>query len=340
MNIDIWNRHEITFSMDDSAVTEIEKLFGPETGRFSLAVIRNIQGLYEALVRERHANAGSLDSDGKIVVPVSIVTYAQSSNGINFEMPGIISLSPSSPFDSVAVEDPTILNLNGINYVFTTGVQMHSKADDRANGYVETNIMMATGDTLTNLEDNKVILTPQDVSKDISELEIAMVKEPELVIDSEGNIQHMIYEVGTNLGSQIAICRNVSGKPSHGYLDHRIMLSTRENMWDSDHVSTGPTIPLNNGDILMFYNGRNSPNERGFSSWAIGIVIFSKDLTRVLYRSENPVILPPNEIGPDNQLIAFANSLVVDPSSSVSKLYLTAADTRMQAVEVMLNRAQ
>jgi predicted GH43/DUF377 family glycosyl hydrolase len=118
------------------------------------------------------------------------------------------------------------------------------------------------------------------------------------------------------------------------YQNHRVLINPREEKWDSQHVSPGPIIKTSGGDLLMFYNSRGPKNkDDNTPTWAIGSVIIDVSSGRLLERSEQPIIRPPEEIGPDGQLIAFANSVL----EKKQWLYYTAADKRMIVASYAVN---
>lgn len=314
MEIGVKETNDVTFT------PEIGKE-DPETlGAMSMAVVK-INDYYSTLFRELH------QPEAPQPILESVLAFASSKNGVDFERSGVVALRPTKKpesFDRLAVEDPTIVKMDGIYYVFHTAVR---PASGRG---VETAIQLASGKSLENIGNKRIILTPQDVKVDLGS--VNMVKEPEFFQLPDGSWT-MIYEFADFEKSRIAIAtsKNLTGP----YSGHRILLDTRSDFWDSQHTSPGPLFSTSRRDICMFYNGRGARNELDQTpTWAIGYVIIDTKTGAISNRSETPIIRPPNEIGPDNQLIAFANSLVQEGDRRIQTLYYTIADKRSACARI------
>ena len=72
----------------------------------------------------------------------------------------------------------------------------------------------------------------------------------------------------------------------------------------------------------MFYNGRD------FRTWAIGEVLFDPETLGIDERSLVPLIVPPPELGPENQFIAFSSGALVEGETVY--LYHHIADRRIR----------
>jgi predicted GH43/DUF377 family glycosyl hydrolase len=80
------------------------------------------------------------------------------------------------------------------------------------------------------------------------------------------------------------------------------LFDTRENQWDSWHLSTGPVLTTDARRPVMFYNGATK-----LANWRIGWVIFNENYTRILARCDEPLItLSPRKTG--DTAIGFAAS--------------------------------
>lgn len=294
-------------------------------GTMSMAVLK-MGDYYDALCRELHK------PDVPEPVLYSVLGFVTSPNGVDFERSGIIPLRPGErpdSWDRLAVEDPTVVvtQMDGMNkyHVFHTAVRP-------VPGGVETAIQLATGPSLDKIGDKKLILTPQDVKAELGRVD--MVKEPEFFMAKDGR-WFMIYEFADGEKSRIAMARSVGGNVEGPYREHRLLFDIREGKWDSQHVSPGPIFATSRGDIFMFYNGRGPKNpEDQTPTWAIGCAIIDSARGGVLLRSDKPLITPPGEIGPNNQLIAFANSLVKEEGRTTQSLYYTIADRRSAVATV------
>lgn len=291
----------------------------------SMAVV-SMKDYYDALYRQvSRPRSGEL-------IPESVLAFASSSNGVDFSRSGLIPLKPNREINSIdrlAVEDPTIVKLDSKYYVF------HSAVSPKTSGEgVQVAIQVVEGESLEHLELNKkIVLTPQDVQDSLG-VKVDMVKEPEFYFGKDG-LWHMIYEHTGRGFSEIAIAE--SPQLTGPYRNNRSLLEVRPRAWDSQHLSPGPLLLTSQGDALMFYNGRGPKNpEDQTPSWSIGHAIINTKTGAIIDRSNTPIIRPPEEIGPGNQLISFANSIISE-GSRINKLYYTVADTRSAVASIFIN---
>lgn len=319
MEISVESTQNVKFNYDSKNNPEI-------IGTMSMAV--NLMGQhYQGLYRELHQQ----ENENNNPIRYSVLGFASSENGVDFTRSKIIALSPTlldKNRDRLAVEDPTIVTVDGEKYVFYSAVEPKKNNEEG----VLVSIGMVKGQTLKalNQNDRKIILTPEKVGGQLNR-KVDMVKEPEFIRTKDGKWL-MIYEFGSDGVSRIGMAE--SKTLTGDYQKHRVLINPREGSWDSQHVSPGPIITTSRGDLLMFYNGRGPKNAQDQTpTWAIGSVIIDLSGGSLLERSEQPVIRPPEEIGPDGQLIAFANSVV----EKKQMLYYTAADKRMIVASYVAN---
>ncbi len=150
---------------------------------------------------------------------------------------------------------------------------------------------------------------------------IDMCKEGELMLQPEQEYDPLFYEFADSTSSRLAVAKAFFFRRKSTVRDSELWLDTRPGKWDSDHVSTGPIVDFGTKK-LMFYNGRDS------QTWAIGEVVFNPLTLEVEYRSEEPLIIPPKEIGWANQFIAFSSGvLIID---GIVHLYHHIADKRVR----------
>jgi beta-1,2-mannobiose phosphorylase / 1,2-beta-oligomannan phosphorylase len=98
------------------------------------------------------------------------------------------------------------------------------------------------------------------------------------------------------------------------------LFEARPETWDSWHLSTGPILDANPEFPVMFYNGATEK-----AQWRIGWVVFDSTYTRVVARSELPLIMPHLKRNADDTDIAFAASALENADSSLW-LYYSVAD--------------
>jgi predicted GH43/DUF377 family glycosyl hydrolase len=266
-------------------------------------------------------------------IPESVLAFASSINGVDFSRSGLIPLKPTKEINSIdrlAVEDPTVVKEGEMYYVFHSAVSPKTGSEG-----VQVAIQVVKGKSLKHLEPEKqTVLTPKEVQNSLGE-KVDMVKEPEFYFGKDG-LWHMIYEHTGRGFSEIAIAE--SPQLTGPYRNNRPLLEVRPGSWDSQLLSPGPLLSTSGGDILMFYNGRGPKNsEDQTPSWSIGHVIIDAGTGAVSDRSGSPIIRPPEEIGPGNQLISFANSITPIEGGKTNRLYYTVADTRSAVASIFVN---
>jgi len=318
MDIEVRNIEKVKFTPTIEDDPEIQ-------AAMSMAVT-SMGNYYEALYRQV---SKLLFGD---VVPESVIAFASSTNGVDFSRSGLIPLRPTKEqgsLDQIGVEDPTVV-VDGIYYVFHSAVSRKTSGEG-----VQVAIQVVKGRDLKHLGNEKqIVLTPRQVQDSLGE-KVDMVKEPEFFWGKDG-LWHMVFEHTGRGFSEIAIAESqwLVGP----YRNFRPLLEVRPNCWDSQHVSPGPLLLTSQGDVLMFYNGRGpKSSDDQTPAWSTGYVIIDAKTGAVSNRSENPLIRPPEEIGPDNQLICFANSIVPIGGTRVNNLYYTVADKRMEVARIIAN---
>lgn len=316
MSVSLIETHDVTFSPDFKANPEI-------IAAMSMAVIKT-EDYYQTLYRQ-------VQKKDNQPIPESVLAFASSRNGVDFTRSGVISLQPSKEKNSedvLAVEDPTIVELDGKKYVFCTAV----KPKEGTNGVLAA-IEVVSGIDLKNIEDKKqIIIRPDEVGKELGR-KVDMVKEPEF-IRLKDNTWVVLYEFADGQTSRIGMARSVN--LTGPYRNHQLLMDTRNQGWDCQHISPGPIMITSRGDIIMLYNGRGPKNMNDQTPmWSIGSVIIDADKGSIIEgtRSEKPIIVPPEEIGPNNQLIAFSNSII----ASEQRLYYTVADKRSRVAKLDFN---
>lgn len=316
MSISLIETHDVNFSPDFKANPEI-------IAAMSMAVVKT-EDYYQTLYRQ-------VQKKDNQPIPESVLAFASSQNGVDFTRSGTISLQPSrekNSEDILAVEDPTIVELDGKKYIFCTAVK-----PKEGNEGVLTAIEVVSGIDLQNIDDNKqIVIRPSDVEKEMNR-NVDMVKEPEF-IRLHDNTWIILYEFADGQKSRIGIAQstNLIGP----YRNHRLLMDTRDQGWDCQHISPGPIMKTSGGDIIMLYNGRGPKNINDQTPmWSIGSVIIDPNKGSLVEgtRSEKPIIVPPEEIGPNNQLIAFSNSII----SKEQILYYTVADKRSKVAKLFFN---
>lgn len=109
-------------------------------------------------------------------------------------------------------------------------------------------------------------------------------------------------------------------------------LAGRPGGWDGAQISPGPLIRTGSDRPIMFYNGADEEGK-----WRVGWAVFDRDLTRVVARCDEPVVVPTDLPGPDARDMAFVAS-AIDREGSAT-LYYTVADEDLRFAEVEIRDA-
>ena len=212
------------------------------------------------------------------------IWYGRSgSDGLLFQMREGPSLVPGPDGNDVrGCEDPTVVRTDDGFVVLYTGV------DDSGTGH----LLYATGKDVTSLDKQGVVLKDRRSENNVKEATVLR----------DGDTWRLFYEYAHDGHSLVSLAygEGVAGP----WNEQPDPFGVRDGHWDSFHLSTGPLWRGDPGMPVMFYNGADEGTD-----WGIGWVAFSPDLSRVVARSDTPLISPPTDVdGPKD--IAFAASLV------------------------------
>ncbi|TSC72756.1 MAG: hypothetical protein G01um101438_473 [Parcubacteria group bacterium Gr01-1014_38] len=266
-------------------------------------------------------------------VTFSHLFLADGTDPLEFTIRSEPLLSPGPPgcMDELGVEDPTVIGRPH----FGRGV-LYSQVRRKPPGETPSSEALGVYVSLGHLfqleqRDDRWAApeyhTPDTVLEPTEqrwwERPLDMCKEGEILLRKGEKNDVLFYEFADGERSRIAAAE--TGLGALGRIltwNSRLWLDRRPGMWDSDHVSTGPIVRLRD-KRLMFYNGRS-----GERIWSIGEVIFDPATLAIEYRSEEPIIVPPKEIGWKNQYIAFSSGALVDGDTIY--LYHHIADRRIR----------
>ena len=212
------------------------------------------------------------------------IWYGRSgSDGVSFRMDDAPIMVPSpSGKDMRGCEDPTVVKTEDGYVVLYTGV------DGGGTGH----LLYAAGPTIHELEKQGVALADCKSENNVKEA---------TVLRSDG-LWRLLYEYAHDEHSLISLAfgDGVAGP----WREQPDPFGIRKGHWDSFHLSTGPLWLGNPERPVMFYNGADENTD-----WGIGWVALSPDLSRVVARSDTPLIAPPSDVT-GRKDIAFAASLV------------------------------
>ena len=231
-------------------------------------------------------------------------------DGVNFVLGPKPVIGPGEDvpgsYDSGGCEDPTVAAVDGSYYVYYTGWNEQLKRGE---------LLLASGPSLERLEKRGIALA--------STASVMNPKEAEIVRADDGSWR-LFFEYAEEDRSKIGIAsaRRVDGP----WMVETPLFQARPG-WDDWHLSTGPVI--SDGDMLpvMFYNGATRA-----AQWRIGWVVFDRSFTRVVARSEHPIVLPGERRFAEDTDIAFAASAIVD--KDIIHLYYSIADRHVMRATI------
>lgn len=225
-----------------------------------------------------------------------------SSDGLCFVMDEkpIIAPGPSAE-DRDGCEDPTVVVTHAGTFVYYSG---WNEADKRGQ------LLLASGAGSRDLSKRGVILPPM--------LGYANPKEATVVQVPDGSWR-LFFEYAADEASKIGFASAPAVDGPWTLLESPV--SARPNCWDNWHLSPGPICGAVGDTPVMFYNGA-TPD----AHWRIGWIAFDAGYTRIIARSEDPLIIPPAG-EPGDTDIAFAASCVEDKDGL--HLYYSVADKNL-----------
>jgi predicted GH43/DUF377 family glycosyl hydrolase len=241
---------------------------------------------------------------------ISEIWHGRSADGRAFVMDPFPSIfpSPDAP-DRDGCEDPTVLHAGGELRVWYTGYEA-AENTGRLLGVrgPEVDQLAATG---MALDSRAPFINPKEAA-------LAPV----------GDSWRMFFEFAQDGLSAI-------GMASSSTLDGPwcsvgdAPLASRSDRWDGAHMSPGPIIRTGSDYPLMFYNGANEDG-----AWRIGWTVFDRNLTRIVQRCEQPLVVPTDLPGPDARDMAFVASAIEQPGGAT--LFYTVADQELRFAEVVI----
>ncbi|MEG8044696.1 glycosidase [Sphingomonas sp. LR59] len=238
------------------------------------------------------------------------IWYGQSgSNGLFFQMDAAPTIVPGPGGKDVrGCEDPTVVQTKDGYTVLYTGV------DGSGTGHM----LYATGSTIASLEKRGVALADSKTENNVKEATVLR----------DGDTWRLLYEYAHKGHSLISLAygEGVAGP----WNEQPDPFGIRKGHWDSFHLSTGPLWRGDPEMPVMFYNGADENTD-----WGIGWVAFSPDLSRVVARSDKPLISAPTDVdGPKD--IAFAASLV--DNEGALWLYYSRNDRELRRATIRIRR--
>jgi predicted GH43/DUF377 family glycosyl hydrolase len=252
---------------------------------------------------------------GEVLTDTGIIWAGWSTDGRTFKMLDRPSIAPGpEPHDVGGVEDPTVVRLEGGNYVvYYSGV-----LGDHAHG----ELSYACGPAIDQLVKSGVALA--------SSKSEGNTKEATVCATIEGDWR-LFYEYAADDASRIGLA--VGEKVSGPWKEAPTPFMPRENSWDDWHLSTGPLLTSDPQTPVMFYNGATRD-----ARWRIGWIAFNSDYSAVVDRGIQPLITPPPVANRADTDICFAASVISE--RHVIWLYYSLEDRKLARARIRRSIAQ
>ena len=215
----------------------------------------------EAWMLLLRVNLDSDDSSGRIWL-------GESTDGLTFRMDETPLIEPTLPhLDIGGCEDPTVVRLPERCIVFYTGVDGEGRGE----------MLWASGPDVRSMEKRGVAFS-------CSRTELN-TKEATVDLNLPG-WWRLFHEYAHDGRSCIGLA---SGREPDGpWTEHRDPITARDDRWDCYHLSTGPLIDGDDGELVMFYNGADRTPK-----WGIGWATFDRATLQLQERCDAPLIAPP-----------------------------------------------
>ncbi|WP_425230827.1 hypothetical protein [Sphingomonas sp.] len=215
------------------------------------------------------------------------IWYGTSGDGRHFDMAEAPVIFPGPDLaDLDGCEDPTVDVRDGLVRVWYTGFNQKQETG---------RLMLARGPGVARLAKAGVMI-------DSRPPRYANPKEATLV--TLGKDRWRLYFEYARDGASL-IGQSDSGDLDGDWEDAAdAPLAPRPDRWDCWHLSAGPVVGDGGDRPVMFYNGATQD-----AQWRVGWAAFDRHYTKVIARSDDPLIVP-DTVGDGATDIAFAASAV------------------------------
>jgi predicted GH43/DUF377 family glycosyl hydrolase len=204
--------------------------------------------------------------------------------GLVFKMDEQPLIEPGpGPLDIRGCEDPTVVPTGQDCVVYYTGL------DKNGDGQM----LYAEGPNVRTLQKKGVALASSKTERNTKEASVDRT--------SDGKWR-LFYEYSKGFQSRVGLAFGPG--PDGPWDEQSDPFDARPESWDSWHISTGPLLMTDADAPVMFYSGANRD-----AQWGIGWVLFDRNCTRVLMRSNTPLIAP-SPAAPDGTAISFSASVI------------------------------
>ncbi len=253
--------------MPTFAVVRTETLSLDRSGRLALMYVLSPfvwrqDGRFHLLVR------AVPDRDDEPRLKISEAFHGVSDDGRHFAMDLAPSLFPGPDAEDLdGCEDPTVLRDGDTLRLWYTG----------------WNQAQGTGRLLSARGSDPLALDKTGVALD----SVEGFRNPKeaTVVPVPGGGWRMFFECARDDASIVA--RASADAITGPWSGRELAFEPRPGRWDSGHVSAGPIVGAGTDRPVMFYNGSDEQ-----ANWRVGWLAFDRDLTRVVARCDEPLVMP------------------------------------------------
>ncbi|MCD4785033.1 MAG: glycoside hydrolase family 130 protein [Candidatus Eremiobacteraeota bacterium] len=272
---------------------------------YNMATIRE-GDTYYMIYRGEDKNETADDCTGRLGLAVS-------KDGINFEREPNPIILPDQPYDKQGIEDPRLVKIDD-TYVLT-----YTAYDGKT-----AKLCLATSKDMRNWEKKGPLFPefPADVDRTADWTKSGAIL-PERMKEGPFKDKYIMYFGDTDMWMGYS-----DDLENWSYVKEPV-LRPREGKFDSRIVEPGPPPIKTKDGILLIYNGstKGKPGEN-FGGYYAGAVLFDpKDPTKVLKRSEKPLIGPTQDWEKEGYVdnVSFVEGLTVSDDGTWN-MYFGGAD--------------
>ncbi|MFL6463385.1 MAG: glycoside hydrolase family 130 protein [Bryobacteraceae bacterium] len=258
----------------------------------------------------------------------SRIGYAESSDGLHFTMRPDPVLMPEAPYErNGGVEDPRVVEINGLYYLTYTGYDTHA-----------AQLCLATSNDLLHWERKGVIMPAYRGTWNTQWTKSGAI------IPEKVNGKWWMYYLGTRTDPD-GKARDYMGLAVSDDLLHwrdatdQPVLDRRPGAFDSRVMEPGPVPFVTEAGILLLYNGANDNLVYG-----PGWILFDRnDPRRVIARADRPFVVPSlawEKSGTVPNVIFLEGAIRKSEESDANSLKITgyygAADKYIGALDISI----
>lgn len=216
---------------------------------------------------------------------VSRIHYGSSDDGLRFTVGDQPVIAPGpDAVDRDGCEDPTLVTVQNVTYVYYSGWNQTSERGQ---------LLLASGTNAEQLKKRGIAIAHTEEQQNPKETS---------VVQAADGTWRLFYEYSHDGASQVGLASALSVAGPWTVVENPFL--ARPGHWDDWHLSPGPVVCLDSHRHVMFYNGGTRE-----AHWRIGWIEFDEQCSRVIDRSDEPLISPHvGEPGATN--IAFIASAV------------------------------